>query len=154
MLENRLGDQGLDVQSTQDVLNGLLAVQNTYLETFQSLGALGLLLGTFGLATVQVRSVTERRGELALMRAMGFRPARLAWIVLLENAWLLLTGLGLGIFSAMVAVFPHWLSGGASVPAASLSKLLLTVLVVGIVSGGIAVRAALRTGMVPALRSG
>ena len=154
MLENRLGDQGLDVQSTQDVLNGLLAVQNTYLETFQSLGALGLLLGTFGLATVQVRSVTERQGELALMRAMGFRPARLAWIVLLENAWLLLTGLGMGIFSAMVAVFPHWLSGGASVPVASLSKLLLTVLVVGIVSGGIAVRATLRTGMVPALRSG
>jgi putative ABC transport system permease protein len=85
---------------------------------------------------------------------MGFRPARLARMVLLENAWLLLTGLGMGIFSAMVAVFPHWLSGGASVPAASLSKLLLTVLVVGIVSGGIAVRATLRTGMVPALRSG
>ena len=60
----------------------MLAVQNTYLETFQSLGALGLLLGTLGLATVQFRSVLERRQELALMRAAGFRRGRLAKMVM------------------------------------------------------------------------
>ena len=57
----------------REQLAQFLAVQNTYLSTFQSLGALGLLLGTIGLAVVQLRSVLERRGELALMRAGGFR---------------------------------------------------------------------------------
>ena len=112
-----------------------------------------MLLGTFGLATVQVRSIIERRGELALMRAIGFRPARLSRMVLWENSILLLAGLGIGIFAAGVAVFPHWFSGGANVPWESLAMLLGTVLLVGIVSGGIAVRAALRAGMVSALRA-
>ena len=64
---------------------GLLAVQNTYLSTFQSLGGLGLLLGTFGLATVQLCNVLERRGELALLRAAGFRRRTLVELVLLES---------------------------------------------------------------------
>ena len=54
------------------------AVQNTYLSTFQSLGGLGLLLGTFGLATVQLRSVLERRGELALIASDRLSP-RAVW---------------------------------------------------------------------------
>src|SRR5690606_9875382 len=92
ILENGLSDQGLDVVQASDVLADFLAVQNTYLSTFQSLGALGLLLGTFGLASVQVRSVLERRGELALLRAQGFRRSRIGWLVLLENTALLLGG--------------------------------------------------------------
>ena len=41
-------------------------VENTYISTFQTLGALGLLLGTVGLAAVLARNVLERRRELAL----------------------------------------------------------------------------------------
>jgi len=89
VLEDRLGDQGFDAVRTHDRLEQLNAIQNTYLSTFQSLGALGLLLGTFGLATVQVRNVVERRRELALMRATGFRHRRLALLVMLENVMLL-----------------------------------------------------------------
>ncbi len=93
-LEVSLGDFGFDAERSADRLAAFMAVQNTYLSTFQSLGGLGLLLGTFGLATVQLRNVLERRGELALLRAAGFRQARLALLVMLENAALLLAGLG------------------------------------------------------------
>lgn len=64
-LEDLYSDQGLQTRETRDVLQDLLAVQNTYLSTFQSLGGLGLLLGTLGIVAVQLRSVFERRGELA-----------------------------------------------------------------------------------------
>lgn len=60
LLEERLSDQGFDAVQASQVLEQLFAVQNTYLSTFQSLGALGLLLGTFGLAAVQMRNVLER----------------------------------------------------------------------------------------------
>jgi hypothetical protein len=151
-LEGTLGDYGLDVQLASDRLAGFLAVQNTYLQTFQSLGALGLLLGTLGLATVQLRSVLERRSELALLQATGFRRGRLATMVLLENALLLVLGLGAGIFAALVAVAPHLLAGGAAIPWLWLATTLGIVLAAGMLAGGLAVRSTLQAPLMPALR--
>ncbi len=151
-LESTLGDYGFDAESSQERLASFFAVQNTYLSTFQSLGGLGLLLGTFGLATVQLRSVLERRGELALMRATGFRRAVLARLVMIENSLLLVLGLGIGVLAALVAVLPHWLVVGASVPWLSLALTLATVLIVGMLAGLMAVRATLRAELLPALR--
>ncbi len=152
ILENRFRDQGLDMQSTQSLLEELLAVQNTYISAFQSLGALGLLLGTFGLATVQLRSILERRGELALMKATGFSPRRLAKMVLCENVVLLCTGLVTGVLAALFAVLPHIIFAEASPPGFDLFVMLLVILVVGIVSGLLAVRATLKAPLIPALR--
>jgi ABC-type lipoprotein release transport system permease subunit len=108
VLEAALSNEGFDVVDAREQLDQFLAVQNTYLSTFQSLGALGLLLGTVGLAVVQLRSVLERRGELALMRASGFPPRRIVQLVILENAALLLGGLVVGCIAAAVALLPQW----------------------------------------------
>jgi ABC-type antimicrobial peptide transport system permease subunit len=129
-----------------------LAVQNTYISTFQSLGAIGLLLGTVGLAAVQLRSVFERRKELALLRAAGFRRWRLGEMVLLENLLLLVGGLATGTIAALITVLPHMLASGARVPLADLAVMLGVVLVVGVLVGLIAVRATLRAPLVAALR--
>ncbi len=153
VLEDALGDYGFDAESSRDRLAAFFAVQNTYLSTFQSLGGLGLLLGTFGLATVQLRSVLERRGELALMRAAGFRHSLLARMVLLENLILLVSGLALGVLAALVAVLPHWVLGGASIPWLSLAATLAAVLIAGLLASLLAVRATLRAELIPALRA-
>ncbi|MCA9113114.1 MAG: hypothetical protein KDA52_24390, partial [Planctomycetaceae bacterium] len=55
LLETQLSDAGFDAERVSDRLADFLAVQNTYLSTFQTLGGLGLLLGTLGLATVMLR---------------------------------------------------------------------------------------------------
>jgi ABC-type antimicrobial peptide transport system permease subunit len=152
LLEDRLGDEGFDARETRGVLHDLLAVQNTYLSTFQSLGALGLLLGTLGLATVQLRSVMERRGELALMRAAGFRRRRLALLVILEHAVLLVGGLTAGVLAAALAVWPQYLGGGARVPGWALAGMLAAVLAAGLAAGLGAVRAALSAPLLTTLR--
>ena len=152
LLEQCLEDYGLRAVDTRRRLADLFAVQNTYLSTFQSLGALGLLLGTLGLAIAQLRSVVERRGELALMRAIGFRQSRLANMVLGENILLLLGGLGIGCSAALVAVLPHWWLGDADSPLATLAVLFSAILLAGIVAGALAVRAASRAPLVAALR--
>jgi putative ABC transport system permease protein len=151
-LESTLSSDGFDVVEARDKLAGFLAVQNTYLSTFQSLGALGLLLGTVGLAVVQLRSVLERRGELALMRASGFRPRRLVEIVVLENGVLLVGGLAIGLVAAVVALLPAWGPQGAHVPWLTLAALLGTIAVVGLAAGSLATRSAVRAPIVPALR--
>ena len=151
-LESTLADYGASAETTGQRLSRLLAVQNTYLATFQSLGGLGLLLGTFGLAAVQLRNVLQRRGELALLRATGFRRATLAKMVMLENGLLLAAGLGSGIVAALVAVLPHLLTRAASIPWTPLAATLGSVAVVGLIAGLAAVRAVLRAPLLPALR--
>jgi hypothetical protein len=151
-LESTLAEEGFDVQDAKEQLAQFLAVQNTYLSTFQSLGGLGLLLGTVGLAVVQLRSVLERRGELALMRAGGFHSARLMRMVILENAVLLLGGLAVGGIAAMVALVPQWLPHAASAPWATLAVLMGTIAVIGLVAGWLATRSVLRAPIVAALR--
>jgi putative ABC transport system permease protein len=152
ILESALANEGFDVVDAREQLAAFLAVQNTYLSTFQSLGALGLLLGTVGLAIVQLRSVLERRGELAVMRAGGFPRARLVRMVIWENAVLLGGGLAVGCIAAAVALIPQWAPQGASFPWLALAVLLGTIAVTGIVAGWLATRSALRAPLLPALR--
>jgi ABC-type lipoprotein release transport system permease subunit len=151
-LESALAEEGFDAVEARDQLAQFLAVQNTYLSTFQSLGALGLLLGTIGLAVVQLRSVLERRGELALMRAEGFNRRRLSSMVICENAVLLLGGLAVGCLAAAIALIPQWIPHAASVPWSALCVLLGTIAAVGLLAGWLATRSALRAPLVAALR--
>lgn len=150
IMENRLGDVGMDLSSARDVLAGLLAVQNTYLRTFQSLGALGLLLGTIGLAVAQLRSVLERRQELAVLRAIGFTRKRLAAVVLTETASLLLMGIGCGVVCAVLAVLPHAVLGGLTPPLLEPLVIVAAIILFGMLAGLIAVR---RVATMPLLES-
>jgi putative ABC transport system permease protein len=149
--EEALGAYGMEVTPTADRVSAYLAVQNTYLTTFQLLGGFGLLLGVLGLAVVLLRNVWERRGELALLRAMGYRVGTLNRLVFVENAWLLVLGLGAGVVAALLAVAPHVVSGG-SVPWGRLALMLGAVLLVGIAAAGAAVLASVRTPIVQGLR--
>lgn len=152
LLEGSLTPYGFDAERVADRIAAFLIVQNTYLSTFQSLGGLGLLLGTLGLATVMLRNVVERRSELALLRAVGFQSRSLSVMVLAENAMLLVWGLAAGTVSALLAMLPHLLSTGADTPWSNGAALLLTVFVVGMLSALFAVREASRTPIVSTLR--
>tara|TARA_R110002072_G_scaffold302100_1_gene483938 strand:+ start:118006 stop:121560 length:3555 start_codon:yes stop_codon:yes gene_type:complete len=152
LLEGSLTPYGFDAERVADRIAAFLIVQNTYLSTFQSLGGLGLLLGTLGLSTVMLRNVIERRSELALLRAVGFQSRSLSVMILAENAMLLVWGLLAGTVSALLAMLPHLLSTGADTPWANGALLLMTVFTVGMLSSLFAVREASRTPIVGALR--
>jgi hypothetical protein len=152
-LENRLGDVGMDVSDAAAVLAGMLAVQNTYLRTFQSLGALGLLLGTIGLAVSQLRSVLERRRELAVLRAIGFTRKRLAAMVMSETASLLLAGIGCGALCAVLAVVPHAILSGLKPPLIEPMVMVIGIILFGMLAGIIAVGRVVRMPLMESLRS-
>jgi ABC-type lipoprotein release transport system permease subunit len=151
ILESTLGPFGFDAGTTRDRLLSYKAVEHTYLSTFQALGGLGLLLGTVGLGIVLVRNVIERRGELATLRAFGFRRATLVWLVLTENAFLLIVGMLIGTLSALAAVAPRLTQ--VEVPWGSLLVTLAVVLAVGMLSSAVAVHGALRVPLLPVLKA-
>jgi ABC-type antimicrobial peptide transport system permease subunit len=152
ILEKNLSRYGFDATPTSHVLAGFRAIENTYLSTFQTLGGLGLLLGTLGLAIVVVRNTLERRSELATLQAFGFPRQRISDLVLAENCCLLMLGIALGTISASLAVAPHLLHSSEQVPWLSLLLTLLTILVAGTAASAISVRVALRRPLLDALR--
>jgi len=151
-LTRALRDFGLELTPATRRMAQLNAVQNTYLGTFQILGGLGLLLGSAGLGVVVLRNVLERRGELALLLALGFRAKALRWLVLSEHAALLLLGLLSGVVAAGVAVLPSVLGAG-ELPVGALALTLGGVLVSGLVWTWLATVSALRGQLLDALRN-
>lgn len=152
-LERTLGDWGFDVTSTRDVLAAFHEVENTYLSTFQFLGVLGLVLGTVGLGAILLRNVLERRHEIALLRAVGYRRAVLLSIVAAENIFLTLLGLAAGTVAALLAVAPALALRGGTAPVGSLGLTLGLVLLSAAAASLAAAAAALRSPLLAALRS-
>jgi ABC-type antimicrobial peptide transport system permease subunit len=153
LMTRALRDTGLELIPAAQRLNEFNAVQNTYLDTFQVLGGLGLLLGSAGLGVVVLRNVQERRGELALLMAVGFRRRALQWLVLSEHGALLGLGLTVGIIAAVIGVLPALLSPGSQIPFASLAVTLAAVLLNGLAWTWLATRFALRGRLLDALRN-
>ena len=152
-IENALTAYGADATLTGTRLAEFHRVENTYLSTFQMLGALGLLLGTVGLGAVLVRSVFERRRELALLRTLGYERRHFLAMTFMENALLLGGGLLAGTFCAILAIAPAASAHGGRFPTVALFLLLAVLFVVGVAVSLVSTRVALREAVLSALRS-
>lgn len=109
-LNRGMRDLGWHMEYAPARLAEFNSITNTYLSIFLVMGALGLLLGTVGLAVVLFRSVIERREELAVMRAVGFGVKRIRTLIFGEYVALLFGGTILGAVAAIVATLPALLS--------------------------------------------
>jgi ABC-type lipoprotein release transport system permease subunit len=153
-LEEQLSDYGFDAQPVAEKIANFHRVENTYISTFQTLGGLGTLLGTLGLAAVLLRNVLERRKELALLRAVGYNRAHFVLMIVAENALLLVCGLLTGVLCAALAVAPALFAhAGGGAPTLSLALLLFAILAAGFLASLAATVAALRAPLLQSLRA-
>jgi ABC-type lipoprotein release transport system permease subunit len=151
-LSAALANHGFEWVSATQRLGELNAVQNTYLNTFQVLGGLGLLLGSLGLGVVVMRNVQERKNELALLRAIGFEKRTIKRFVLGEYLGLLIGGLLIGTVSAGLAVLPTVLSPTTDVPYALLGATLGSILLLAGLWTWIATNLSLRGNLLEGFR--
>ena len=153
ILARRLGRAGVDFVPAVERLKEFYAVESTYLNMFLVLGGLGLILGSAGMGVVVLRNIMERKGELALLRAVGYSPARVRRVVFAEHWLLLAAGLAVGILSSLAAMWPALAAPGVKIPLGAMA----------LIAGGLAafnlawiyfcVRLALRAPLLPALRN-
>jgi len=146
-------DVGLQLTPAARRLAEFNVIQNTYLSIFQALGGLGLILGSVGLGVVLMRNVLDRRGELALMRAVGFRRPALVALLLAEHWGLLALGLLGGAGAGLLAVVPALQSPGTHAAHLSVGLTLLGVLVSGAAWTVAAAATAVRAPLLAALRT-
>ncbi len=148
-----LQDYGLDLIPASTRLAEFNKVENTYLSIFLILGSFGIILGSIGIGIVIWRNVFERRGELALFRAIGFSLKSLHTLVLSEHAVLLIAGILLGTVSASLSTLPSLLTPGTDIPYLTILFLLAIVIVNGFVWALLATFTATKGDLLPALRN-
>jgi putative ABC transport system permease protein len=153
VIARALQDQGLDLVAAHEVLARFSQVENTYLSIFLILGTMGLILGCIGIGIVIGRNVAERRGEFALLEAIGFEIKSIQSLILSEHMVLLCTGIVLGTMSALLATLPALLGSGANIPYTTLSILLLAVILNGGFWTFLATHVAIQKNLLPALRN-
>jgi ABC-type antimicrobial peptide transport system permease subunit len=151
-LTRQLEQRGLALEPAKQRLEAFLAVQNTYIGIFTILGGLGVLLGTAGLGVLVARHVLERKGELGLMQALGFRSGALRTMILGEHATLLVIGVLLGSFTAALAVLPALKQGGGDLPLPFLATLIGGILLLGLVICLLATVLAVRGKLIESIR--
>lgn len=126
-----------------------------------AVSALVVAVGLAGLVAVVLASLNERRRELAILRAVGARPADILLLLTLEGLGLTLTsaalGLtlltGLGLIAGPWALAHYGIALEATAPTSGELRLLGAVLAVGLVAsllpGWRAYRLALSDGLTP-----
>lgn len=125
-------DFGWEMESTAKRLVEFYSVTNTYLSIFLALGALGMILGTIGLAIILARTILERRREIALMQAIGFGTRQLFRLLVNEYLILLVTGVLTGFIAAVVATLPSFISSNTDASLRTVALITAIILINGI----------------------
>lgn len=123
-LQSTFRDYGWEMELAAKRLVEFYSVTNTYLSIFLALGTLGLILGTIGLAVILARTLLERKREIALMQAIGFKVNALFRILIGEYLILLVSGVLIGFATALLATLPSFLSTNTD---ASISTVVILV---------------------------
>ena len=151
-LEALFRDDGMMITSTSVRLAAFHAVENTYLSVFMLLGGLGVIIGTFGLGIVIFRNIHQRKQEFATYLALGFRKKFILRLIMTEHLFMLLSGLFLGIISALAGILPSLISPGYTVPGLFISNLILLVFMNGLLWIWFPAKAAMKRDLLPGLR--
>jgi putative ABC transport system permease protein len=91
---SRLGMQPLAIAV---VISTFVQIGQSFLGIFEAFLALGLVVGIAGLGIISIRSVVERRKEIGVLRAIGYRKNMILAAFLLENSYVALLGILIGI---------------------------------------------------------
>ncbi len=74
-----------------------IAIFSSFLSLFEGFLGLGLVVGIAGLGIISVRSVVERRVEIGVLRALGFRRRMVLATFFLESSYVALLGILIGV---------------------------------------------------------
>ncbi len=95
-LESAFLSNGLEAESIRQVVADYTAGSRTFNRLIQGFMALGLVVGVAALGVISARAVVERRQQIGVMRAIGFRRTMIQAVFLLESSFVALTAIVVG----------------------------------------------------------
>ena len=150
-LESAFLPNGMQADALEETLADLVSANVTMNRIVMGFMGLGLIVGVAALGVITARAVVERRQQIGVLRAIGFRKGMVQLAFLLESSFVALTSIVVGTFLGLVVAHnvisdsqstPSWENISFDVPWANLGIIFLVVYLV-----------ALATTWLPALRA-
>jgi putative ABC transport system permease protein len=141
MLERAFLVNGMEADSLAEVLSDTVGANLTFNRLIQGFMGLGLVVGVAALGVIAARSVVERRQQIGVLRAIGFRRRMVQLTFLIESSFIALTaiavGTGLGLVVAWNVIHdsqqqPSWDNLAFDVPWLNLGLIFFVVYVVAL----------------------
>jgi len=145
LLKQRHGSEDFTIVTQDQMLEVLGSVLEILTMAVGALGAVSLLVGGIGILTIMTISVSERRAEVGLLRALGCNRRQILWLFLNEAMALGLAG---GAAGMVLGIGGAWLLAALvpGLPVQIAWDYAFLALAIALITGIVA-------GVVPALRA-
>jgi putative ABC transport system permease protein len=101
-LEAAFVANGLEADAVEQLVDDALGVQLTFNRLIQGFMGLGLIVGIAALGVISARAVVERRQQIGILRALGFRRRMIQVSFLIESSFIALTAIVVGTALALI----------------------------------------------------
>ena len=101
-LEASFLENGMEAEVLEDLWNEGIAAFRAFINVFLGFMGLGLVVGVAALGVVSTRAVVERRQQIGVLRAIGYRRSMVQLSFLLESSFVALFGTVLGVVLGLV----------------------------------------------------
>jgi putative ABC transport system permease protein len=142
-LESGFLGNGMDAETLQETLDDVVGASKTFNWLIEAFMGLGLVVGVAALGVISARAVVERRQQIGVLRAIGFRRRMIQAAFLLEASFVALTAIVVGTSLGLVISYnvvadtakqPAWDMLSFSVPWLSLAVIFLIVYAVALLT--------------------
>lgn len=110
-LERELVRFGFQPMVIDTLFREVMSAQFMFFDLFSGYMGLGLVVGIAGLGIISLRAVHERRLEIGMMRAIGFKRRMIKYAFLVENSFITVTGIILGSILGIGVGWILWYDG-------------------------------------------
>jgi len=107
-LEREFLPYGMQTTVMKTVVQEIIRVMNQFFNLFEAFMALGLVIGIAGLGIITIRSVHERRQEIGMLRAIGFRQRDVLSSFLIETSFVAVLGIVIGTLLGIFIGYTLW----------------------------------------------
>ncbi len=107
-LEREFSINTIPLRSTVEQFTNIM---EQFFNLFTGFMALGLVVGIAGLGIITLRAVHERRLEIGMLRAIGFKRRNVTMVFIQEATFICIVGIFLGVVLGIIVGYNIWYDG-------------------------------------------
>ncbi len=88
---------GLQTFDMKGIINDILSITNSMMYLMEGFLGIGLLVGIAGIGIISYRNVIERRQQIGMLRAIGFKKSMIIKSFLIETSFITILAIFIGI---------------------------------------------------------
>ncbi len=104
-LESIFLQHGLEAEPIAEQIQAQRGMSDSMVGLIQAFMGLGLVVGIAALGVISSRAVVERRHQIGMLRAVGYRRWMIQWSFLLESSFVALVGIFIGLALGLILAY-------------------------------------------------